>query len=99
MRADADLMVYVAARWPALVREAVLLGVPPDQAADAVTDALARCRGEWRRSSSGEDVDALVEEELGWAVGRRPVTPPQTRAQAAEELLVLAPPTMPDLAH
>ena len=33
MRADADFMVYVAARWPALVREAVLLGCPPEQAA------------------------------------------------------------------
>ena len=28
MRADADFMVYVAARWPSLVKEAVLLGVP-----------------------------------------------------------------------
>ena len=30
MRADADFMVYVAARWPSLVKEAVLLGVPPE---------------------------------------------------------------------
>ena len=99
MRADADLMVYVAARWPALVRDAVLLGVPPEEAAETVTDALARCRRDWRRASGGEDVDALVGDELRRAAARRPATPPETRARAAEELVVLAPPTVPDLAQ
>jgi hypothetical protein len=97
MRADADLMVYVAARWPSLVREAVLLGVPPDQAADAVTEALARCRRDWRRASSEENVDALVNDELARAASRRAATPPETREDAARELLVLAPPTVEDL--
>ena len=74
MRADADFMVYVAARWPSLVKEAVLLGVPPEEAADATTDALSRCRRDWGRASREEDVDALVQAELLLAVRRRPRT-------------------------
>jgi hypothetical protein len=97
MRADADLMVYVAARWPSLVREAVLLGVHPDEAADTATDALARCRGDWHRASREENVDALVHRELVRAAGRRSRTPDATRAQVAQELLVLAPPDLDDL--
>jgi hypothetical protein len=97
MRADADLMVYVAARWPSLVRDAVLLGVHPDEAADAATDALARCRGDWARASREENVDALVHRELVRAAGRRSRTPEATREQAARELLVLAPPDLDDL--
>ena len=60
MRADADFMVFVAARWPALVSEAVRLGARPEDAAAATTDALARCRRGWGRASQEEDVDALV---------------------------------------
>jgi hypothetical protein len=97
MRADADLMVYVAARWPSLVKDAVLLGVHPDEAADAVTDALARCRKSWRRISHEQNPDLLVHEELVRAAGRRAATQPETRTRAAQELFVLAPPTMQDL--
>jgi hypothetical protein len=97
MRADADLMVYVAARWPSLVREAVLLGVHPDEAADAVTDALARCRGDWDRVSREENVDAQVHHEVVRAAARRSRTPDGTRERAARELLVLAPPDLDDL--
>jgi len=99
MRADADFMVYVAARWPSLVREAVLLGCPPEQAAEAVTDALSRCRRDWGRASQEENVDHLVHDALLAAVGRRPRTDEATRADRADELLVLAPPTLEDLAH
>jgi hypothetical protein len=99
MRADADFMVYVAARWPALVKEAVLLGVPPEQAADATTDALSRCRRDWGRASRDEDVDALVREELLLAARRRPRSAEDGRDQQAQELLVLAPPTLEDLRH
>src|SRR3954469_8821338 len=97
MRADADLMVYVAARWPSLVKEAVRLGVHPDEAADAATDALARCRRGWDRASREESVDALVHEELVRGAGRRPRTPEATRDPAARRLLVLAPPDLEDL--
>ena len=97
MRADADFMVYVAARWPSLVKEAVLLGAPPEEAADATTDALSRCRRDWGRASREEDVDALVQAELLLAVRRRPRTPEEGRDQQADELLVLAPPTLEEL--
>jgi hypothetical protein len=99
MRADADLMVYVAARWPELVKEAVLLGVPPDRAADAATDALSRCRRSWERVSREENPDALVSGELARVASRGPRTSPETRGDAARELLVLAPPTLADLVH
>jgi hypothetical protein len=99
MRADADFMVYVAARWPALVREAVLLGVPPEEAAAATTDALSRCRRDWGRAHREEDVDALVRAELVLAVRRRPRTAEEGRDQRADELVVLAPPTLEELRH
>src|SRR4051812_29859691 len=97
MRADADLMVYVAARWPSLVREAVLLGVPPDQAAEAATDALSRCRRAWGSVSRAGDVDALVRDALVRQAARQPRTAEGTREQDARELLVLAPPTLDEL--
>jgi hypothetical protein len=100
MRADADFMGYVSARWPALVREAVLLGCPPAQAADVTADALARCRRGWGRASQEEDVDQLVRRELE-AAARRSRTRTRTsetgREQAAEGLLVLAPPSLEEL--
>ncbi len=99
MRADADFMVYVAARWPSLVKEAVLLGVPPGQAADATTDALSRCRRDWGRASREENVDALVQEELLRAARRRPRTAEEGRERQAKELLVLAPPTLEEVRH
>jgi hypothetical protein len=99
MRADADFMVYVAARWPYLVKEAVLLGVPPDRAAAATTDALSRCRGDWDRASREENVDALVQAELRLAARRHPATPEADRQRLADELLVLAPPTLEELQH
>ncbi len=99
MRADADFMVYVAARWPALVKEAVLLGAHPDEAADATTDALSRCRRDWGRASREENVDTLVRAELVLAVRRRSRTAEDGREQRADELLVLAPPTLEELAR
>jgi hypothetical protein len=97
MRADADLMVYVAARWPSLVREAVRLGVSPAEAPDVAAEVLARCRRAWGRASREENVDALVREELARAASRRAHTPEATREEAARELLVLAPPDLEDL--
>ena len=99
MRADADFMVFVAARWPSLVKEAVLLGARPEDAADATVDALSRCRRDWGRASREENVDALVQAELLLAVRRRPRTSEDGREQQARELLVLAPPTLQELEH
>jgi hypothetical protein len=99
MRADADFMVYVAARWPTLVKEAVLLGVRPEEAADATTDALSRCRRDWGRASREENVDALVHAELLLASRRRSRTGEEDREQWARELLVLAPPSLEELRH
>src|SRR4051794_18931277 len=97
MRADSDLMVYVAARWPSLVKEAVRLGVPPDEAPATATEALARCRRSWARASREASVEALVHDELARAASRRSRTPEASREQAARELLVLAPPDLDDL--
>jgi hypothetical protein len=97
MRADADFMVFVAARWPSLVTEAVLLGVPPEEAAGATTDALSRCRRDWDRASREEDVGAMVRGELEAAARRRRRTDEAGRELAAEELVVLAPPTLEEL--
>jgi len=99
MRSDADLMVYVGARWPSLVREAVLLGCPPERAAGAVTEALARCRGDWARADREEGVDRLVHRELVRSCARRPggATTEQERREQADELAVLAPPSLDEL--
>jgi len=43
---------YVAARRPALVRSAVLLGCPQPDAEDVVQTALLRCYRSWRRPTS-----------------------------------------------
>ena len=99
MRADADLMVFVGARWPALLREAVLLGCPPEQAAAAVTEALARSRRGWGRAHREEGVEQLVRDELARAIARRPrsATGEGERAELAERLVVLSPPTLEEL--
>ena len=97
MPADADFMVYVAARWHRLVKEAVLLGVRPEEAAEVTTEALARCRRGWAEASRDSDVDALVREQLTAAARRRARTDESDRERAAQELLVLAPPTLQEL--
>jgi hypothetical protein len=99
MRADADFMVYVGARWPSLLREAVLRGCPPAQAGGAVTEALARCRRDWARAQREEGVDHLVRGELVRACARRPreATTEEKRREEAERLAVLAAPTLDEL--
>lgn len=51
---------YVAARWPRLVRAAVLLGCTPHEAEDVVQSALTRCLVKWSRVSRADDRDAYV---------------------------------------
>ena len=51
---------YVAARWPRLVRSAVLLGCSPAEAEDVVQTALMRCLVHWRKVERADDRDAYV---------------------------------------
>lgn len=51
---------YVAARWPLLVRSAVLLGCSPADAEDVVQAALVRCLVHWRKVEQADDRDAYV---------------------------------------
>jgi RNA polymerase sigma-70 factor (sigma-E family) len=55
---------YVTARWPTLVRSAVLLGCTPSEAEDLVQSALERCLLKWNRVRAAEDRDAYVHRVL-----------------------------------
>ena len=105
MRADDDLIAFVGARWPSLLRTLVLLGCPPGEAPDVVTDALSRCRRGWDDVRRNGDVDRLVQDELeaAWSRRRAHLPDPQTSAtedelrELAEEMTILAPPSLDDL--
>jgi RNA polymerase sigma-70 factor (sigma-E family) len=58
--ANAEFSEYVAARWPRLVRAAVLLGCSPHEAEDVVQTALTRCLVKWGRVRRAGDRDAYV---------------------------------------
>lgn len=55
-----DYDEYVAARRPALVRSAVLLGCTEADAEDVVQTALLRCYRSWRRVRRADQPDAYV---------------------------------------
>ena len=55
---------YVTARWPKLVRSAILLGCTPSEAEDLVQSALERCLLKWNRVRVAEDRDAYVHRVL-----------------------------------
>ncbi|WP_350281044.1 SigE family RNA polymerase sigma factor [Kribbella sp. HUAS MG21] len=55
---------YVTARWPTLVRSAVLLGCTPSEAEDLVQSVLERCLLKWNRVRAAEDRDAYVHRVL-----------------------------------
>ena len=57
---DDDFSQYVAARWPRLVRSAVLLGATPTEAEDVVQTALERCLLHWSKVVRADDRDAYV---------------------------------------
>lgn len=61
---DADFSEYAAARWPRLVRAAVLLGCSPAEAEDIVQTALVRCLTSWHRVQRADDPDAYVHKVL-----------------------------------
>ncbi len=60
MRPEDDFDAYVAARWPRLVRSAVLLGCAPADAEDLVQATLERCLVKWSRVRAADDRDAYV---------------------------------------
>jgi RNA polymerase sigma-70 factor (sigma-E family) len=70
---DEDYSAYVSARWPALVRSAVMLGCSRQDAEDLVQTALIRCYRSWDKVSKASDVDAYVYRVLvnSWAKSRR----------------------------
>lgn len=57
---NAEFGEYVAARWPRLVRAAVLLGCSPHEAEDVTQAALTRCLVKWRQVRRADDRDAYV---------------------------------------
>ena len=64
MSRDKDFSEYVAARWPRLVRSAVLLGCTDTEAEDLVQSALERCLVSWRKVERADDRDAYVHRVL-----------------------------------
>jgi RNA polymerase sigma-70 factor (sigma-E family) len=59
-----DFSEYVAARWPTLVRSAVLLGCTHAEAEDLVQTALERCLLKWGKVRVADDRDAYVHRVL-----------------------------------
>lgn len=59
-----DFSEYVAARWPSLVRSAVLLGCSHPEAEDLVQTVLERCLMKWRKVQAADDRDAYVHRVL-----------------------------------
>lgn len=59
-----DFSEYVAARWPGLVRAAVLLGCTHAEAEDLVQSALERCLVKWGKVRAADDRDAYVHRVL-----------------------------------
>jgi RNA polymerase sigma-70 factor (sigma-E family) len=60
MGGDEDFSEFVAARWPRLVRSAILLGCSHAEAEDLVQTALERCLLKWPKVQRAEDSDAYV---------------------------------------
>lgn len=55
-----EFAAYMSARWPALVRTAVLLGCSPHDAEDIAQTALARCYMSWSKVARADDREAYV---------------------------------------
>jgi RNA polymerase sigma-70 factor (sigma-E family) len=57
---DEDFAAYMAARWPAFVRMAVLLGCSRHEAEDVAQTAFARCFVSWSKVARADDPDAYA---------------------------------------
>ena len=64
MGRNEDFSEYVGARWPRLVRSAVLLGCSRAEAEDVVQTALMRCLVNWAKVQRADDRDAYVHRVL-----------------------------------
>lgn len=64
MRDVDDFSGFVAARWPRLVRSAILLGCSPAEAEDVVQSALERCLLSWGKVQRADNRDAYVHRVL-----------------------------------
>lgn len=60
MDADEEYSAYVAARWPALVRSAVLLGCSVHDAEDMVQSTLVKCYVSWDKVAKASNQDGYV---------------------------------------
>jgi RNA polymerase sigma-70 factor (sigma-E family) len=60
VKRDEDFSAYANARWPALVRSAVLLGCTVQDAEDLAQTALMRCYVAWAKVTKAADRDAYV---------------------------------------
>ncbi|MEN3614777.1 SigE family RNA polymerase sigma factor [Plantactinospora sp. ZYX-F-223] len=60
MERDEEFSAYASARWPALVRSAVLLGCSVQDAEDLAQTALMRCYVSWAKVAKADDRDAYV---------------------------------------
>ena len=70
---DEDYSAFVRARWPRLVRSAVMLGCSVQEAEDVVQTTLVRCYRHWSKVTQAADPDAYVYRILVnvWAKSRR----------------------------
>jgi RNA polymerase sigma-70 factor (sigma-E family) len=91
--AEDEFTEYVSARWPRLVRSAVLMGCSLHEAEDVVQTALTKCLVHWSKVRRADDRDAYVHRVLvntlassrrrrWW--GERPVADVPERATADE---------------
>ncbi len=53
-----DFSAFVSARWPRLVRSAILLGCSPAEAEDVVQATFERCLSSWSKVQKAHNRDA-----------------------------------------
>lgn len=73
MISDEDFTAFVSARWPVLLRAAILLGCSAHEAEDLAQTTLARCYSKWEAVSRASERDAYVYRILvnSWTKSRR----------------------------
>ncbi|QCW49500.1 SigE family RNA polymerase sigma factor [Nocardioides dongxiaopingii] len=60
MGSDDDFTEFAAARWPRLLRSAIVLGCSPEEAEDLVQSTLLRCYTSWSKVRRADNRDAYV---------------------------------------
>lgn len=71
MRDDREFTAFMTARWPTMVRSAVLLGCPRDDAEDMAQTALLQLYVSWAKVQAARDPDAYVYRVLVNCLKRR----------------------------